>query len=77
MKPVRQKEPRLRLDHHKYEVLRNDVLQRDGWRRQNCGSSKNLHVHHLRPRSKLGHDAAHNLITLRIACHGQQHGTPF
>jgi len=38
---------RIRLSQEKYEKLRHEVLKRDGWRCQMCGSSKDLHVHHI------------------------------
>jgi 5-methylcytosine-specific restriction endonuclease McrA len=49
------------------------VLERDSWRCQNCGSSGDLHVHHLAKRSKLGDDALDNLITLCATCHSRVH----
>ena len=73
MKRLRQKQPRLKLDPETYKALRNQVLERDGWRCQHCGSSKDLHVHHVKARSKLGHDESRNLITLCNFCHRQQH----
>jgi 5-methylcytosine-specific restriction endonuclease McrA len=75
MKRLRQKQPRLKLDPEAYKALRNQVLERDGWRCQNCGSSKDLHVHHVKARSKLGHDESRNLITLCVVCHRRQHGS--
>lgn len=57
MNPLRPREPRLKLGAKVYKELRNQVLARDGWRCQSCGSAKNLQVRHLRARSKLG-DAA-------------------
>jgi 5-methylcytosine-specific restriction endonuclease McrA len=74
MERRRQKRPRLKLDPEKYETLKNEVLERDGWRCQDCGSAKMLEVHHVKPRSKLGHDASDNLITLCVDCHGRRHG---
>ena len=67
------KRPRLKLDPTTYNELRGQVLDRDGWRCQTCGSSRNLQVHHLRARSKLGDDALQNLITLCTECHARQH----
>jgi hypothetical protein len=67
------KEPRLKLVPEQYAALRRQVLERDGWRCQVCGSSAKLQVHHLRRRSKLGGDENENLITLCAACHHQQH----
>jgi 5-methylcytosine-specific restriction endonuclease McrA len=53
---LRQKQPRLKLGREQYELLRRRVLERDGWRCQSCGSSKDLHIHYLKSRSKLGDD---------------------
>jgi len=73
MKSIRQRKPRLRLNPDSYRKLRTEVLERDGWRCQNCGTTKRLQVHHLRSRSELGDDAAENLITLCADCHAQFH----
>ena len=67
------KTPRLRLDPVDYEKLRQQVLRRDGWRCQSCGSMRNLEVHHRRFRSRSGSDSETNLITLCAACHGLVH----
>ncbi len=55
-------------------MVRTLVLERDGWRCQECGSMKNLQVHHMKPRSRLGGDVMRNLITLCDSCHGKCHG---
>jgi len=47
MDRLRQKKPRLKLDAKIYKAVRNQVLARDGWRCQSCGSTRNLHVHHI------------------------------
>jgi 5-methylcytosine-specific restriction endonuclease McrA len=73
MKSIRQRKPRLRLNLDSYRKLRSHVLERDGWRCQNCGTSECLQVHHIRSRSALGDDAAENLITLCADCHHQVH----
>jgi 5-methylcytosine-specific restriction endonuclease McrA len=70
---VRWKQPRLRLDDELYEQLRNQVLRRDGWRCQSCGTMSNLEVHHQEFRSHSGHDREENLITLCTACHAGLH----
>ena len=67
------KRPRLRLRPADYSLLHRSVLERDGWRCQNCGSRMGLEVHHITPRSRLGHDAEENLITLCWECHRQIH----
>ena len=63
----------MRLEREAYDRLRDAVLERDGWRCQDCGRRSNLEVHHLRQRSQQGEDTAENLITLCAACHGQRH----
>jgi 5-methylcytosine-specific restriction endonuclease McrA len=71
---VRQKQPRVKLDVTDYALVRKLVLERDGWRCQDCGSVKNLQVHHLKTRSQLGGDTMQNLITLCVSCHAKVHG---
>jgi len=64
---------RLRLDSHSYDNLRQQVLQRDGWRCQSCGAMSNLEVHHQQFRSQSGEDSELNLITLCNDCHARLH----
>jgi len=73
MKRPRPKRPRLKLSPASYRILWRQVLERDGWRCQNCGSLTNLQVHHVRSRSQLGDDAESNLITLCADCHQKIH----
>jgi 5-methylcytosine-specific restriction endonuclease McrA len=73
MKCVRPKQPRLRLDPQDYDHLRRQVLRRDGWRCQSCGTRCNLEVHHKEFRSQSGDDSEQNLITLCLACHATVH----
>jgi 5-methylcytosine-specific restriction endonuclease McrA len=68
-----QKRPRTRATPRDYAILRRLVLKRDGWRCQQCGSLRNLDVHHVRRRSALGDDAEANLITLCRDCHQMLH----
>ena len=67
------KSRRVRLDRSSYEDLRQQVLRRDSWRCQSCGTLSNLEVHHNRFRSQSGHDAEENLITLCAECHSWIH----
>ena len=67
------KRPRIQLDLEAYQQLYQQVLQRDGWRCQQCGSRTNLQVHHIQPRSQSGDDAEENLITVCSECHDQIH----
>jgi 5-methylcytosine-specific restriction protein A len=73
MERLRQKRPRLALERDDYQELRQEVLSRDGWRCQICGTLRDLEIHHIQKRSDLGSDAAENLITLCFACHHRQH----
>jgi 5-methylcytosine-specific restriction endonuclease McrA len=70
---LRHRKPRLKLSPEEYRLLRKQVLERDGWRCQNCGSSANLQVHHIRKRSELGDDILDNLIALCASCHRNEH----
>lgn len=73
MSGLRQKRPRLRLDQESYKRLHRQVLERDGWRCQRCGSLLNLVVHHIHFRSRLGDDSEENLMTLCLGCHQEIH----
>jgi 5-methylcytosine-specific restriction endonuclease McrA len=70
-----QRRPRIRMAPKVYERLRREILNRDGWRCQSCGCSKNLDVHHMMRRSAVGDDAETNLITLCRACHQLAHAS--
>jgi 5-methylcytosine-specific restriction endonuclease McrA len=67
------KSARLRLDPKLYEQLRKQVLRRDGWRCQSCGTMSNLEVHHKQFRSHSGDDSRWNLITLCTTYHMRVH----
>jgi 5-methylcytosine-specific restriction endonuclease McrA len=71
---IRPKAACLRLDSLPYESLRQQILNRDCWRCQSCGSMSNLEVHHREFRSHSGADAEENLITLCAPCHARVHG---
>jgi 5-methylcytosine-specific restriction endonuclease McrA len=63
-----------RLDLLSYQSLRQQILRRDGWRCQSCGTMSNLEVHHKEFRSHSGGDSEENLITLFCAtCHSRVH----
>jgi len=70
---TRPKAAPLRLDPLSYESLRQQILRRDGWRCQSCGTTLNLDVHHREFRSHSGEDTEENLITLCTACHARVH----
>jgi 5-methylcytosine-specific restriction protein A len=73
MKGINPKVLPVRLDPTAYEKLRQQVLHRDGWRCQCCGTMSNLEVHHQQFRSHGGGDPEPNLITLCSACHSAIH----
>jgi 5-methylcytosine-specific restriction endonuclease McrA len=73
LKQFTRKRPRLRLDRDAYRQLTRQVLARDGWRCQDCGTARDLQVHHMRSRGRLGNDAEENLITLCAGCHQAKH----
>jgi hypothetical protein len=54
---IQPKRPHLRLDPKLYEQLRHQVLRRDGWKCQSCGTMSNLEVHHKEFRSRSGCNA--------------------
>jgi len=62
---IRPKAVPLRLDPLSYDSLRQQILRRDGWRCQSCGTMSNLEVHHREFRSHSGSDAEENLISAR------------
>ena len=70
---IGRKSVRLRLDAVAYKRLRQQVLRRDGWRCQFCGTMANLEVHHKQFRSHSGDDSKENLVTVCIACHSALH----
>jgi len=63
----------IRLDAKAYWELRKEVLERDGWRCQYCGSLSAVEVHHQRFRSHQGEDTENNLISLCSKCHREIH----
>jgi 5-methylcytosine-specific restriction protein A len=70
---IRPRAAPLRLDPLSYESLRQQILRRDGWKCQFCGTMSNLEGHHREFRSHSGADSEENLITLCTACHARVH----
>ena len=70
---IRPKAALSRQDPLSYENLRQQILRRDGWRCQSCGTMSNLELHHREFRSHSGTDTEANLITLCAACHAGVH----
>ena len=73
MNRPRPKTRHARLDSEAYGRLCKEILRRDGYRCQSCGSMQNLQVHHKEFRSHSGNDAESNLITLCASCHRRIH----
>jgi len=69
MNGIKGKKTRLRLKPENYQKLHRQILERDSWRCQNCGSMHNLQVHHFQTRSRAGSDHERNLITYCVYCH--------
>jgi len=74
MKGGLSKRPRIGLEANSYRALHREILARDGWRCQQCGSLSELEVHHIWHRSQQGEDSDHNLVTLCVNCHRAIHG---
>jgi 5-methylcytosine-specific restriction endonuclease McrA len=70
------KHSRMKRNPERYRELHRQVLDRDGWHCQTCGSMRHLEVHHLQFRSHSGQDTEQNLITLCTQCHARVHGKP-
>jgi 5-methylcytosine-specific restriction endonuclease McrA len=70
---IRPKATPTRLDPLSYESLRQQILRRDSWRCQSCGTMSNLEVHHKQLRSHSCDDSEENLITLCFTCHASVH----
>lgn len=56
-----------------WSEIRQEVLERDEYRCGNCGSTDNLHVHHIVPLSLGGSNLPSNLRTLCKSCHQRLH----
>lgn len=57
------------LSDDKWWILHNEALERDGYACSECGSKKELEIHHIKPHAKGGADTLTNLITLCKKCH--------
>lgn len=58
----------------KWNDVREDILERDRYRCQECGHDENLHVHHITPLSEGGRPFdPDNLKTLCKTCHRGKH----
>jgi group II intron reverse transcriptase/maturase len=55
--------------HAEWDQLRRQIIQRDGYACQQCGSTNQLEAHHILARHQGGTDDPLNLITLCDNCH--------
>ncbi len=67
----------VRLDDREYGELREQVLRRDSWRCQFCGSMTNLEVHHQQFRSHSGRTTKTISLPSAIAATRQSTGAHF
>lgn len=56
-----------------WQLLREAILKRDGYKCVICKTDKQLRVHHLIPLSKGGKNEPQNLITVCSNCHKYLH----
>ena len=59
---------RVPRDAHRRKITRRAVFARDGWACQYCGSSSNLTVDHVIPRSKGGSSSWENIVASCAPC---------
>ena len=64
------------IPHRRWEIIRREALERDGWRCRECGKAGRLEVHHLEPLHKGGSNDVGNLVALCRSCHIQAHRRP-
>ena len=50
-----------------------EILRRDEFTCQLCGSYRHLQIHHIKPRSRGGDNSEANLLTLCSDCHAEVH----
>lgn len=56
-----------------FDSIRPSILERDSFKCVECGSNKNLHVHHIVHRKDGGTNDPDNLVTLCRWCHADRH----
>jgi len=66
----------IRLSRGMFKKLQREVLWRDSFLCQECGSYTEAPPHHIIFLSQGGDDTAENLITLCHKCHAAAHGIP-
>jgi 5-methylcytosine-specific restriction endonuclease McrA len=62
----------VRVPYKKIILSRKNILRRDNHKCQYCGSTVNLTVDHIIPKSKGGEDTWENLVTACIRCNNRK-----
>jgi 5-methylcytosine-specific restriction endonuclease McrA len=63
----------IKIPYKKIELSRKNILRRDGYRCQYCGTTTgNLTVDHIIPKSRGGADTWENLVTACISCNNKK-----
>ncbi len=62
----------VRVPYKHIMLNRRNILRRDGYRCQYCGSRENLTVDHIIPRSRGGRDTWENLVTACTRCNNRK-----
>ncbi len=63
----------INIPHKKIDLSRKNILRRDGFKCQYCGTtSGNLTVDHIIPKSRGGTDSWDNLVTACISCNNKK-----
>ncbi|HEX6981844.1 MAG TPA: HNH endonuclease [Balneolaceae bacterium] len=58
----------IHIPYNKIVLSRHNIMKRDGHKCQYCGSSRNLTIDHVLPRSRDGQDTWENLVTACDKC---------
>jgi len=66
----------VRVPHRKVSLSRINVFRRDNYECQYCGSSRQLTLDHVVPRSQGGKDSWENLVTACQDCNTKKGNTP-
>ena len=62
----------IRVPYKKIILSRKNILRRDEHKCQYCGSTQNLTIDHVIPKSKGGEDSWENLVTACIKCNNRK-----
>lgn len=60
--------------YREYDSIREYCLEKAGYQCEDCGDERDLHMHHIIPKSEGGSNHHRNLKILCSVCHGKQHG---